>query len=137
MSTTNEFANELATVLEKLFNKKQNEIELSRKSDTRYVYDNIRPSMSVEPDKEVWIKREEIADAIVSLINAQSKDEPKFALSQINDPNIITKTPNKDEYGLTDEQSRYLLDFIFFDFFIRKNPSFSFIIQVKFPNTEH
>lgn len=113
MSTTNEFANELANVLEKLFNKKQNEIELSRKSDTRYVYDNIRPSMAVEPDKDVWIKREEIADAIVSLINAQSKDDPKFALSQINDPNTITKTPNKDEYGLTDEQSRYLLDFIF------------------------
>lgn len=113
MSTTNEFANELAEVLEKLFNKKQNEIELSRKSDTRYVYDNIRPSMAVEPDKDVWIKREEISDAIVSLINAQSKDDPKFALSQINDPNTITKTPNKDEYGLTDEQSRYLLDFIF------------------------
>lgn len=113
MSTTNEFANELANVLEKLFNKKQNEIELSRKADTRYVYDNIRPSMAVEPDKDVWIKREEIADAIVSLINAQSKDDPKFALSQINDPNTITKTPNKDEYGLTDEQSRYLLDFIF------------------------
>ena len=113
MSTTNEFANELAEVLEKLFNKKQNEIELSRKSDTRYVYDNIRPSMAVEPDKDVWIKREEISDAIVSLINAQSKDDPKFALSQINDPNTITKIPNKDEYGLTDEQSRYLLDFIF------------------------
>lgn len=113
MSTTNEFANELANVLEKLFNKKQNEIELSRKSDTRYVYDNIRPSMAVEPDKDVWIKREEIADAIVELIDAQSKDDPKFALSQINDPNILTKTPNKDEYGLTDEQSRYLLDFIF------------------------
>ena len=113
MSTTNEFANELANVLEKLFNKKQNEIELSRKADTRYVYDNIRPSMAVEPDKDVWIKREEISDAIVSLINAQSKDDPKFALSQINDPNTITKTPDKDEYGLTDEQSRYLLDFIF------------------------
>ena len=113
MSTKNEFANELADVLERMFNKKQNEIELSRKSDTRYVYDNIRPSMAVEPDEDVWIKREEIADAIVELINAQSKDDPKFALSQINDPNTITKTPNKDEYGLTDEQSRYLLDFIF------------------------
>ena len=113
MSTTNEFANELANVLEKMFNEKQNEIELTRKADTRYVYDNIRPSMAVEPDKDVWIKRDEIADAIVALINAQSKEDPEFALAQINDPNIITKTPNKDEYGLTDEQSRYLLDFIF------------------------
>lgn len=113
MSTTNKFANELANVLEKMFNEKQNEIELTRKADTRYVYDNIRPSMAVEPDKEVWIKRDEIADAVVALINAQSKEDPEFALAQINDPNVLTKTPNKDEYGLTDEQSRYLLDFIF------------------------
>lgn len=110
---TNKFANELAEVLEKMFGEKQNEIERSRKADTRYVYDNIRPSVSIEPDKDVWIKREEIVDTIVELINVQGHDDPRFALSNINDPNTVTKTPNKDEYGLTDGQSKYLLNFIF------------------------
>lgn len=114
MSTdNNKLVNDLANVLEKMLNEKQAEIEQSRKADTRYVYDNIRPSMAVEPDKDVWIKREDIINTITELINSQSKEDPLYALSQINDPNVITKTPNKDVYGLTDEQSRYLLDFIF------------------------
>lgn len=115
MSTnaSKEFANELAVVLEKMFNDKKETIEKARKSDNRYVYDNIRPSVQAEPDRDVWIKKEEIEETITELINAQSKNDPKFALSQINDPNVVTKTPNKDEYGLTDEQSKFLLDFIF------------------------
>ena len=112
-NTSKEFANELAAVLEKMFNDKKEAVEKARKSDNRYVYDNIRPSVQAEPDRDVWIKKEEIEETITDLINAQSKNDPKFALSQINDPNVVTKTPNKDEYGLTDEQSKFLLDFIF------------------------
>ena len=112
-NTSKEFANELAAVLEKMFNDKKEAVEKARKSDNRYVYDNIRPSVQAEPDRDVWIKKEEIEETITELINAQSKNDPKFALSQINDPNVVTKTPNKDEYGLTDEQSKFLLDFIF------------------------
>ena len=45
MSTdNNKLVNDLANVLEKMLNEKQAEIEQSRKADTRYVYDNIRPN---------------------------------------------------------------------------------------------
>lgn len=89
------------------------QIDDTRKADTRYVYDNIRPSVAAEPDRDVWIKREDIKAEVKEMIDAQGKKDPVEALEKINDPERITVVPHKDEYGLTDEQSKYLLDFIF------------------------
>lgn len=89
------------------------QIDDTRKADTRYVYDNIRPSVAAEPDRDVWIKREDIKAEVKEMIDAQGKKDPVEALEKINDPQRITVVPHKDEYGLTDEQSKYLLDFIF------------------------
>lgn len=89
------------------------QVDDTRKADTRYVYDNIRPSVAAEPDRDVWIKREDIKAEVKEMIDAQGKKDPVEALEKINDPQRITVVPHKDEYGLTDEQSKYLLDFIF------------------------
>lgn len=116
MITDEQLVEKLSGALLEVVNKakeRADEIETTRKADTRYVYDNIRPSMQVEPDNDAWIKREEIAATIKELIEAQKQEIPVAALEHINDPNTITVTPKKDEFGLTDEQSKYLLDFIF------------------------
>lgn len=116
MITDEQLVEKLSGALLEVVNKakeRADEIETTRKADTRYVYDNIRPSMQVEPDNDAWIKREEIAATIKELIEAQEQEIPVAALEHINDPNTITVTPKKDEFGLTDEQSKYLLDFIF------------------------
>lgn len=116
MITDEQLVEKLSGALLEVVNKakeRADEIETTRKADTRYVYDNIRPSMQVEPDNDAWIKREEIAATIRELIEAQEQENPRAALEHINDPNTITVTPKKDEFGLTDEQSKYLLDFIF------------------------
>lgn len=116
MITDEQLVEKLSGALLEVVNKakeRADEIETTRKADTRYVYDNIRPSMQVEPDNDAWIKREEIAATIKELIEAQKQETPVAALEHINDPNTITVTPKKDEFGLTDEQSKYLLDFIF------------------------
>lgn len=116
MITDDQLVEKLSGALLEVVNKakeRADEIETTRKADTRYVYDNIRPSMQVEPDNDAWIKREEIAATIKELIEAQKQETPVAALEHINDPNTITVTPKKDEFGLTDEQSKYLLDFIF------------------------
>ena len=116
MITDEQLVEKLSGALLEVVNKakeRANEAETTRKADTRYVYDNIRPSMQVEPDNDAWIKREEIAATIRELIEAQEQENPRAALEHINDPNTITVTPKKDEFGLTDEQSKYLLDFIF------------------------
>ena len=116
MITDEQLVEKLSGALLEVVNKakeRADEIETTRKADTRYVYDNIRPSMQVEPDNDAWIKREEIAATIKELIEAQKQELPVAALEHINDPNTITVTPKKDEFGLTDEQSKFLLDFIF------------------------
>ena len=116
MITDEQLVEKLSGALLEVVNKakeRADEIETTRKADTRYVYDNIRPSMQVEPDNDAWIKREEIAATIKELIEAQKQETPVAALEHINDPTTITVTPKKDEFGLTDEQSKYLLDFIF------------------------
>lgn len=116
MITDEQLVEKLSGALLEVVNKakeRADEVETTRKADTRYVYDNIRPSMQVEPDNDAWIKREEIAATIKELIEAQKQEIPVAALEHINDPNTITVTPKKDEFGLTDEQSKYLLDFIF------------------------
>lgn len=116
MITDEQLVEKLSGALLEVVNKakeRADEVETTRKADTRYVYDNIRPSMQVEPDNDAWIKREEIAATIKELIEAQEQEIPVAALEHINDPNTITVTPKKDEFGLTDEQSKYLLDFIF------------------------
>ena len=116
MITDEQLVEKLSGALLEVVNKakeRADEIETTRKADTRYVYDNIRPSMQVEPDNDAWIKREEIAATIKELIEAQKQETPVAALEHINDPATITVTPKKDEFGLTDEQSKFLLDFIF------------------------
>lgn len=116
MITDEQLVEKLSSALLEVVNKakeKADENETTRKADTRYVYDNIRPSMQVEPDNDAWIKREEIVATIKELIEAQKQENPSAALEHINDPDKLTVTPKKDEYGLTDEQSKYLLDFIF------------------------
>lgn len=116
MITDEQLVEKLSCALLEVVNKakeRADEIETTRKADTRYVYDNIRPSMQVEPDNDTWIKREEIAATIKELIEAQKQETPVEALEHINDPATVTVTPKKDEFGLTDEQSKYLLDFIF------------------------
>ena len=104
---------EVQKVLEEYKPQLNKEVSTNRKSDDRYVYDNIRPSMEAEPDREVWIKKTEIQEVLQDLIKAQQKDTVDEALHNINDPETITKIPKKDEYGLTDEQSKILLEYIF------------------------
>ena len=116
MSTKNEIVERVLKEVQKVLDEYKpqlNEQISTRKSDDRYVYDNIRPSMEVEPDRSVWIKKTEIREVIKDLIKAQEKGDINEALSFINDPETITITPKKDEYGLTDEQSKILLEYIF------------------------
>lgn len=87
--------------------------QAERKQDDRYVYDNLRPAMEVEPDKDVWVKKEEVINTLKELVEAQTQETPEASLEHINNPDKLTVTPKKDEYGLTDEQSKYLLDYIF------------------------
>lgn len=116
MSTKNEIVERVLQEVQKVLDEYKpqlNEQISTRKNDDRYVYDNIRPSMEVEPDRGVWIKKTEIREVIKDLIKAQEKGDINEAISFINDPETITVTPNKDEYGLTDEQSKILLEYIF------------------------
>lgn len=93
---------------------KDKEVKVTEdKSSSKYVYDNIRPTILAEPDRDVWIKKEEIVNEFKEMVEAQDTKDKVQAIEKINDPNQLTNTPNKDEYGLTDAQSRYLLDFIF------------------------
>lgn len=116
MSTKNEIVERILKEVQEVLDEYKpqlNEQVSTRKNDDRYVYDNIRPSMEVEPDRSVWIKKTEIREVIKDLIKAQEKGDINEAISFINDPDTITITPNKDEYGLTDEQSKILLEYIF------------------------
>lgn len=117
METKNEVLDrvlkEVQKVLEEYKPQLEQEVSTNRKADNRYVYDNIRPSIEAEPDRNVWIKKEEIQLVIQDLIKAQEQSSPDEAINHINDPDTITKTPKKDEYGLTDEQSKILLEYIF------------------------
>lgn len=84
------------------------------KADTRYVYDNMRPSILAEPDKDVWLKREEIRSTMASLMEANgTKGDPVTAIEKINEPSMLTISNDVDAYGLTAEKRRWLLEFIF------------------------
>lgn len=93
---------------------KEKPAESVLKADTRYVYDNMRPSVLAEPDKDVWIKREEIKETMSSLMEANgTKGDPVTAIEKINEPSMLTISNDVDAYGLTAEKRRWLLEFIF------------------------
>ena len=82
------------------------------------VYDSMRPSATVNEhiDEESMVKVEDIKVAMNDLIVANSTEtgDVATALDKIADPNVVTKlTAEVDSYGLTKEQRRYLLEYIF------------------------
>lgn len=82
------------------------------------VYDSMRPSATVNKhvDEESMVKVEDIKVAMNDLIVANSTEtgDVATALDKIADPNVVTKlTAEVDSYGLTKEQRRYLLEYIF------------------------
>ena len=82
------------------------------------VYDSMRPSATVNEyvDEESTVKVEDIKVAMNDLIvaNSTKTGDVATALDKIADPNVVTKlTAEVDSYGLTKEQRRYLLEYIF------------------------
>lgn len=82
------------------------------------VYDSMRPSATVNEhiDEESMVKVEDIKVAMNDLIvaNSTKTGDVATALDKIADPNVVTKlTAEVDSYGLTKEQRRYLLEYIF------------------------
>lgn len=82
------------------------------------VYDSMRPSATVNEhvDEESMVKVEDIKVAMNDLIvaNSTTTGDVATALDKIADPNVVTKlTAEVDSYGLTKEQRRYLLEYIF------------------------
>lgn len=82
------------------------------------VYDSMRPSATVNKhvDEESMVKVEDIKVAMNDLVVANSTEtgDVATALDKIADPNVVTKlTAEVDSYGLTKEQRRYLLEYIF------------------------
>lgn len=90
------------------------------KEASRYVYDNIRPSMEIEPDRNAYIKKEDIEDHLAELVavNAKSASEPvKDVIERINNPETPTKvtiqTDKPDENGFTAITKKWAMDYIF------------------------
>ena len=82
------------------------------------VYDSMRPSATVNEhvDEDSMVKVEDIKVAMNDLVEANSTEtgDVATALDKIADPNVVTKlTAEVDSYGLTKEQRRYLLEYIF------------------------
>ncbi len=82
------------------------------------VYDSMRPSATVNEhiDEESMVKVEDIKVAMNDLVVANSTEtgDVATALDKIADPNVVTElTTEVDSYGLTKEQRRYLLEYIF------------------------
>ena len=82
------------------------------------VYDSMRPSATVNEyvDEESKVKVEDIKVAMNDLVvaNSTKTGDVATALDKIADPNVVTKlTAEVDSYGLTKEQRRYLLGYIF------------------------
>ena len=82
------------------------------------VYDSMRPSATVNEhiDEESMVKVEDIKVAMNDLVvaNSTKTGDVATALDKIADPNVVTKlTAEVDSYGLTKEQRRYLLEYIF------------------------
>ena len=82
------------------------------------VYDSMRPSATVNEhiDAESMVKVEDIKVAMNDLVvaNSTKTGDVATALDKIADPNVVTKlTAEVDSYGLTKEQRRYLLEYIF------------------------
>ena len=82
------------------------------------VYDSMRPSATLNEhvDEESMVKVEDIKVAMNDLVvaNSTKTGDVATALDKIADPNVVTKlTAEVDSYGLTKEQRRYLLEYIF------------------------
>lgn len=82
------------------------------------VYDSMRPSATVNEhvDEDSMVKVEDIKVAMNDLVvaNSTKTGDVATALDKIADPNVVTKlTAEVDSYGLTKEQRRYLLEYIF------------------------
>lgn len=83
------------------------------------VYDSMRPSatLSEHIDEESMVKVEDIKGAMNDLIVANSTEtgDVATAIDKIADPTVVTKNTEEvvDSYGLTKEQRRYLLEYIF------------------------
>ena len=82
------------------------------------VYDSMRPSATVNGhiDEESMVKVEDIKVAMNDLVvaNSTKTGDVVTALDKIADPNVVTElTAEVDSYGLTKEQRRYLLEYIF------------------------
>lgn len=85
------------------------------------VYDSMRPSATLNEhiDEESMVKVEDIKTAMTDLIVANSTEtgdtgDVVSAIDKIADPTVVTKTTEEvDSYGLTKEQRRYLLEYIF------------------------
>ena len=82
------------------------------------VYDSMRPSATVNEhvDEDSMVKVEDIKVAMNDLVvaNSTKTGDVVTALDKIADPNVVTKlTAEVDSYGLTKEQRRYLLEYIF------------------------
>ena len=78
----------------------------------------MRPSatLSEHIDEESMVKVEDIKGAMNDLIVANSTEtgDVATAIDKIADPTVVTKnTEEVDSYGLTKEQRRYLLEYIF------------------------
>ena len=78
----------------------------------------MRPSATVNEhiDEESMVKVEDIKVAMNDLVvaNSTKTGDVATALDKIADPNVVTElTAEVDSYGLTKEQRRYLLEYIF------------------------
>ena len=82
------------------------------------VYDSMRPSATVNEhvDEDSMVKVEDIKVAMNDLVvaNSTKTGDVATALDKIADPTVVTKlTAEVASYGLTKEQRRYLLEYIF------------------------
>ena len=88
--------------------------------EPKKVYDSMRPSATIKKhvDEESMVKVDDIKTAMNDLVKANAESDNKEdvvkALDKIADPTIMTNsTPEVDSYGLTKDQRRYLLEYIF------------------------
>ena len=80
------------------------------------VYDSIRPTLEVLTHSESTVKIGRIQDEMKELVAINSKSDTEnvaAVLERINDPNTPTKDAFTDEYGLTEEERKYLFGYIY------------------------
>ena len=87
--------------------------------EPKKVYDSMRPSATINGhvDEESMVKVDDIKTAMNDLVKANVESETEdvaTVLNKIADPEVVTNnTPEVDSYGLTKDQRRYLLEYIF------------------------